>query len=238
MIDWLIQSSLANPNLMHGVAPDGLLSASEMRRLAAIGAHKRRGDWLLGRWTAKQLIQSYIERRTGTRIPLHLITIASDPDGAPRVIADNNSKLASAISDLQLSISHSHGHAFCALSGADTAIGADIERIEPRAAVFAEDYFTPHEQQQILSAPPETHDTLVTLIWSAKEAVLKSLRLGLTVDTRSVSIDLAASASTGLAWAPLLVRSSPPSDRARGRLCGWWRVTGEYVLTLALAQAA
>jgi 4'-phosphopantetheinyl transferase len=230
---------------MCGVVPDGLLSASEAQRLAGISAHKRRSDWLLGRWTAKQLIQSYVERRTGTLIPLQAITIASDPDGAPRVVtdcrlqtADCGLNLQSAITNLQLSISHSHGHAFCAVSDADTAIGVDIERIEPRAAVFAEDYFTPHEQQQLQSASPERYDTLVTLIWSAKEAVLKTLRLGLTVDTRTVSIEVGASASAGLAWAPLLVRSSPSPERARGQLCGWWRVSGEYVLTLALAQAA
>jgi len=246
MIDWLIQSTAAYPNLGRGVAPEGLLSPSEAQRLATMVAEKRRGDWLLGRWTAKRLIQSHIEQRTGVHVPLEFITIASDPDGAPRVITDCRLQIAdcglnlqSAIYNLQLSISHSHGYAFCAISDqSGVAIGADLERIEPRAPTFAEDYFTPFEQQQVQSAPPDARNALVTLIWSAKEAVLKTLRLGLTVDTRSVSIELGAWASAGITWAPLMVRSAPVPELAQEHLCGWWRVIGDYALTLALTQAA
>ena len=160
---------------------------------------KRRSDWLIGRWTAKHLIQSYIERQTGVQPLLHSLTVMNDPDGAPRVIADCRLQIAdydldlqSAICNLQLSISHCDGHAFCALSDTDgMQIGVDIERIEPRAAEFAEDYFTAHELDQLRAAPPESRDTLVTLIWSAKEAALKALRLGLTVDTRKIECTVA-----------------------------------------------
>ncbi len=36
--------------------------------------------------------------------------------------------------------------------------------------------------------PADLVDTLVTATWSAKEAVLKALQLGLTVDTRRVTV--------------------------------------------------
>ncbi len=236
MIDWLVQSSIAHPDLRRGLAPTGLLSPSEQRRLAAMPIEKRRHDWLLGRWTAKRLVQAYIAQHSGVQIPLEQIVVTSAPDGAPQLLADDSHRL-SALYNLQalsLSISHCNGHAFCALSdGGRFHVGADIERIEPRAPVFAEDYFTAHELAQLHAAPPATRDILVTLIWSAKEAVLKALRLGLTVDTRSVSITLGPAPSGRLAWAPLTVQAAP----AAGPLEGWWQVVGDYVLTLAQTRA-
>jgi len=233
MIEWLIQSIAGHPALARGIAPSGLLSEQEQQRLIELKTVKRRSDWLIGRWTAKRLIQAYIERQTGVQPPLHTLTVANDPAGAPRIIADLN--LQFAICNLQLSISHCDGRAFCALS--DTCgiqLGVDIERIEPRAATFAEDYFTAHELDQLRAAPPESRDTLVTLIWSAKEAALKALRLGLTVDTRSISCTIGAP-ETAHGWAHMDI----VCDRRRLRvsaapmLSGCWRMMNDYVLTVA-----
>jgi len=244
MIDWLIQSMTAHPDLAHGLAPEGLLSLGEQQRLAALAVAKRRRDWLLGRWTAKHLLQSYVARCIGTWLPLDAFVISSDPDGAPRVIvdcrlqvADWEKNLQSVICNLQLSISHCNGYAFCAISDrSGLAIGADIERIAPRAPEFAADYFTPRELMQVAASPANGRDTTVTLIWSAKEAALKALRLGLTVDTRCVSIELCRPYGAALAWAPLAVRSTLLQAEASGGMYGWWWVVGEYVLTLALMQ--
>src|SRR5437016_3812838 len=110
MIDWLIQSTAGHPALARGIAPAGLLSEEE-QRLIELRTVKRRSDWLIGRWTAKHLIQTYIERRIGVQPPLNTLTVMNDPDGAPRIIADCrlqivNSRLRSefAICNLQLSI--------------------------------------------------------------------------------------------------------------------------------------
>jgi len=243
MIDWLIQPITAHPDLAHGMAPEGLLSPSEQQRMVGLTVPKRLRDWLLGRWTAKRLLQSYVARRTGVWLSLDAFVIASDPDGAPRVIVDCRLQtvdfppnLQSAICNLQLSISHCDGYAFCALAdSAQLAIGADIERIAPRVPEFAADYFTSRELAQVAARPPSEHDAMVTLIWSAKEAALKALRLGLTVDTRRISIDLSHHHGAALDWAPLLVRSALP-NAAAGGLQGWWRIIGEYVLTIALLR--
>ncbi len=107
---------------------------------------------------------------------------------------------------MSLSISHCDDHAFCALSDRQSVrVGADIERIEPRARQFAEDYFTAAELEHVRAAPPDDRDTIVTLIWSAKEAALKALHLGLTVDTRSVAIGLEPTSRFGASWMPLAV---------------------------------
>jgi 4'-phosphopantetheinyl transferase len=246
MIHWLIQSTAGHPALARGIAPAGLLSEPEQQRLIELKTVKRRSDWLIGRWTAKHLIQSYIERQTGVPPLLHWLTVMNDPDGAPRAILDfglgildYDSELKSKIQNLKLSISHCDGHAFCALSDScGTQLGVDIERIEPRAETFAQDYFTAHELDQLRAAPPENRDTLVTLIWSAKEAALKALRLGLTVDTRTISCTVAPAPQVVPTWAALGVRAAPALHGERDCIFqGCWRQFGQYVLTMVVMSA-
>jgi 4'-phosphopantetheinyl transferase len=227
MIDWLIQSTAAHPDLACGTAPAGLLGAGEQHRLDGLRAEKRRRDWLLGRWTAKRLVQAYVEQQTGQLIPTESIVVASDADGAPRLIMDNDLYL-------HLSISHSHDLALCAISDRPgVAIGADIEKVETRAPGFADDYFTPHELEQLRAAPHPEKDAVTTLIWSAKEAALKALRLGLTVDTRAVSCTLASPDGDRTGWAALSVSCDPALlGRHAGELSGWWRFMDGYVVTL------
>ena len=239
MIDWLIQSTTGHPALARGIAPPGLLSEQEQLRFMELRTIKRRSDWLIGRWTAKHLIQAYVERQTGIQPPLHTLTVINDPDGAPRIITDCSSRSQFAICNLQLSISHCDGHAFCALSDiCGLQVGADIERVEPRAAAFAEDYFTAHELDLLRGAPPDSRDALVTLIWSAKEAALKALRLGLTVDTRTISCTVAPALQLAPAWAALGIQAAPGllGDREYG-FQGWWRQFGQYVLTIVAMGA-
>jgi len=245
MIEWLIQSAAAHPALACGVAPAGLLSEREQKQLAALRIDKRRRDWLLGRWTAKHLLQAYIERRTGVRPPLNTLTVGNDLRGAPYVtgdwglaIGDRELIAQSPIptpQSLNLSISHCNGYAFCALTDTpDLRIGADIERVEPRLWQFVEDYFTEDEVTLVRHAPADQRDMLITAIWSAKEAALKVLHLGLSVDTRSVicSFSIPQHVDDWIGFdivcdRRLLGLSSAPV------LTGWWRQMSSYVLTLA-----
>ena len=67
MIHWLLQSTDAHPDLARGHPPVGLLCKLEHARLSNLTIDKRRREWLLGRWTAKQLLQAYLEQETGAR---------------------------------------------------------------------------------------------------------------------------------------------------------------------------
>ena len=60
------------------MAPAGLLSAAELERMGQFTAEKRRREWLLGRYTAKQLVQRYLDQETGQRPPLDALVIARE----------------------------------------------------------------------------------------------------------------------------------------------------------------
>ncbi|NUQ07274.1 MAG: 4'-phosphopantetheinyl transferase superfamily protein, partial [Anaerolineae bacterium] len=134
--------------------------------------------------------------------------------------------------------SHSAGRAFCAL-GEQAMLGADLERIVPRAPGFAADYFTTAERALTAAADAAHRDLMTTAIWCGKEAALKALGLGLTVDTRTVAC--LGAVPTADAWTRFTIaleESIPiPGSGAAPALLGWWRRLDDFVLTLAADRA-
>ncbi len=251
MIRWLVQSVVNHPDLAAGRPPCGLLSHVEQERYAGYLNPKRRRDWLLGRWTAKRLIQAHYAATAGFHPALDSFTVTQDPDGAPYAESchpalggSHTSGEPPARLPLALSISHSHGYAFCAVCDIDSApisLGADLELVEPRGAAFVRDYFTDREQCALRDTPPAVNDLLVTATWSAKESVLKALRLGLRVDTRVVQC-LVPPIQPRM-WSTFSIDlcggTALPQAEARGGFTGWWRVIDnrlrpgtQFVLTL------
>ncbi len=226
MIHWLVESAsdLAEK-------PEWFLSRAEQAKYATFHAAKRREEWLLGRWTAKRLLQAALLQTTNELLALDALEIFNDADGAP--FASCNALPAA----WNLSLSHSHAHAFCAVS--ETRVGADLEFIEPRAENFVGDYFTANESARVNAASDAARAVLVTAIWSAKEAALKALHKGLSVDTRAVEISIAPLERAPEHWTPFAIavrrdtfgRTAPP-------LRGWWRGWGAFVLTLAAESHA
>ncbi len=222
-----------------------MLGPNEQRLFAKFRAPKRQHDWLLGRWTGKRLLQEALGRECGPAPALESIEILPDSTGAPRVRLGAHAWLPSGL----LSLSHSGTAAVAALAprplygdastSADYpgAIGVDLEAIEPRSPGFVADYFTEEEIRQVEEAVPDERDLMVNVIWSAKEAALKALRLGLTVDTRTVSCQIAPRLledSGVYTWGSIAVRSALPLPGCR--LVGWWRQWGtSHVLTLITA---
>lgn len=226
MIHWLVQPAATLPNPLH----DGVLSAAEANVYAGLTVEKRRADWLLGRITAKQLAQSYLDNTTGRAPSLDAIIVAAEPDGAPYA------SLGGARLPVSLSISHSHGTALCALveASAGQSLGCDIEWIEPRDPSFGAEFFTAREQAQAAASPEP--DVALTALWSAKEAVLKAVREGLRIDTRQVEIILPA--VLGAEWSPLEIAvSAALASRFPGAWSGWVRRHEGFVLTMALRSS-
>ncbi|MCO5196312.1 MAG: 4'-phosphopantetheinyl transferase superfamily protein [Anaerolineae bacterium] len=198
------------------------LNSAEREKAGAFKIEKRQRDWLLGRWTAKQLVASVVGP-----IALRDIEIANRVSGEPFVKGIGESAG-------QLSISHSHGHAFCAFLPDDKAVlGADIELIETRQPVFVADYFTIEEQKHVAAASAAMQSTLITAIWSTKEAALKALHKGLSVDTRSVSCLIAVNASDSAEWQSFTIEIDPKRLPDSPNLTGSWCVYNQFALTVA-----
>lgn len=247
MIHWLVQTTDAHPALAQGVPPPGMLGQQEVFAFAGLKTEKRRRDWLLGRWTAKHLLQQMVRERCGTEVPLAALQVLNGRTHAPVI----NCELDIDMGDLPaISISHSNHHAFCAalprqtllIEKTDAAqatsqhppqIGADIEQIVPRSAQFVQDYFTLIERTAVQQAAPEMTDVLVTAIWSAKEAALKALQLGLTVDTHCVTCAIEPLPEPPQAWTPFPIELDTSRLQSVPLLQGWWRVMDGFVLTLA-----
>jgi 4'-phosphopantetheinyl transferase len=226
MIQWLIRSVEQNSDLAQGIAPPNMLHPVEQRRLSSLRVTKRRREWLLGRWTAKQLLQTCLAQERHVRLPLESIAIYNDAAGVPVALVQDQEWI--------ISISHSHNVAFCATLPADAracGLGADIEHIESRAERFVEDYFTSAEIDRVRRAPETRRDTFITAIWSAKEAALKALQLGLTIDTRRVNCAIDPQQYHATDWLAFEITCERTYTE---RLHGWWRIWNDHVLTLAV----
>ncbi len=219
------------------------LSPSELARLEGMRIPKRRADWRLGRWTAKNAVAAYLKLACDS-IALSGIEIRSKDSGAPEVF------LANEVAAVSISLSHRSEVAACAIAPSGTRLGFDLEVIEPRSQAFLEDYFTADEQQLIASASSTDRDKVVNLFWSAKESALKALDVGLRLDTRRVSVSsmegLSLAAETELRigeHAPDQTESTPsvwnPLRVSFGDYIfqGWWQQTGVLLRTMVSAPA-
>jgi 4'-phosphopantetheinyl transferase len=222
---WLEQTEADVP------AENDWLSDSEAFHLVGMRVPKRRADWRLGRWTAKRAIAVYLQLPTdpGT---LASIEIRPAPSGAPEVF------LANRPAALAISLSHRGGTGLCAVGSSGVELGCDLELIEPRSDSFIADYFTFEEQALIASADAADRFCLLALLWSAKESTLKTLRTGLRVDTRCVTVRPADTRKPPVhhldyessGWRPLTTHCGD------GRTFhGWWQQTGDLVRTLVAA---
>ncbi len=199
---------------------DNWLSKEEREVVSAFRFPKRRTDWRLGRWTAKQTI--CLLKNWGDSA-LASLEIRSDSNGAPEVFFEGKP------ADVSISISHSGDRSFCLAGPRTLAAGCDLEWIEPREKNFAPDYFTDEELAFVLQAQ-DKREMAETLIWSAKESALKVIRKGLTLDTRSVGIrpDFAEPSEVWQRWTGKSL--DPPRIYH-----GLWRAADSFIYTLAVA---
>lgn len=172
---------------------DTFLCSAESAYLQTLRAEKRRGDWLGGRFALKVLLaresgllpvcslpsavaECPVEMSAAALGVLKNIDVVKLPSGAPQVFIG-------AVPDARsVSITHSHGWVVAALSAPQTFLGIDLEKIEPRSRAWAEDFFDPREKG------PGTDEHL-TKIWTQKEAVLKLLGRGLSLNTQEIVLD-------------------------------------------------
>jgi 4'-phosphopantetheinyl transferase len=212
-VRWLAVTSRDVP------AGDAWLGPDELAKQATLRFAKRRDDWRLKRWAAKQALG----RLTHTSAPERLQVLNTE-DGRP-VAYDGRDPLA-----VTLSLTDRDGTAVCMVGPPAARLGCDLELVEPRSPTFVADWLTPPEQAAVAAAGQP--DLVANLIWSAKEAALKALAVGLRRPTRAVEVTPGPPPMSMEEWSPLEVRAE------EGLLRGWWRPYRAFVLTAVADGAA
>ncbi len=90
---------------------------------------------------------------------------------------------------VEFNVSHSADLALIAIA-AQGPLGVDIEALrDVRDPIeLAARYFHPEERRIVDASPPESQNSVFLTCWTRKEAVLKSMGIGLTLDTRRMKV--------------------------------------------------
>jgi 4'-phosphopantetheinyl transferase len=196
------------------------MTEAEREVLARFRVPKRRGDWLLGRWVAKRALVLAGEAARESDV-----TILAATSGAPEAFVHGRS------AGVSLSLTHSHGIAVAALGPAGTSLGIDLEAIEERTPGFLGDWFTPAEQAFVAETGAGEAALAATLVWSAKESVMKALREGLRIPPKAVEVSTGRGPADG-SWRPFAARG-PGQDAWHG----WWKGEAGFVLCVVASPA-
>ena len=142
---------------------DEWLTAPEAARLNAMRYTKRRDEARLGRWTAKHAVARALGR---SRDPedLRAVVIRNASDGAPEAFVGDTA------AGVAISMTDRAGWGVCTVADGPTALGCDLELVEPRTHRFVADYFTPAERDLVASSP-DSHDLLANLIWLTRKSI-------------------------------------------------------------------
>ena len=206
---WLTRSLADVP------AADEWLGPRERAVLDGLRVEKRRSDWRLGRWAAKEALAAW------SGAALDEVEVLAADDGAPEFFVRGER------ADAALSLSHRRGRALAVVAGAGVAIGCDLEAVEPRSDAFVRTWLAPAERESVLAAGEAGGARLANLLWTAKEAAAKARREGLRLDVRGAAVSLDGWDRPGRdEWRPLAVRWEREGVEVRG----WWREEPDWVL--------
>jgi 4'-phosphopantetheinyl transferase len=208
------------------------LAPEEQAILTSKRFPKRRSEWVHGRLVAKTLIAHCHPQAVGR--PIQDIIIRNETRGAPYGVLQDGTSISGC-----LSVSHSCSLAVAALSLVDhLRVGIDLEAIAPRPTGFFENYFTGNEIDYVRAGSEEELRSRLTLIWSAKESVLKAMRIGLAKDTRQIDIipqEKESDQPPSNSWNRYKVNIDAGMAESI-RPCswlGWWKFLPGYILTVA-----
>jgi 4'-phosphopantetheinyl transferase len=201
---------------------EAVLSGRERERAARLLSERQRRRYVASRAALRQILAS----RVG--VDARALRFELGPHGKPSLRGDGP----------PFNLAHSHGLALIAVvtgaSGAgERSVGVDVELIrrDRDVAGLARRFLSAREREQLERLRDPELTAAFHWCWTAKEAYLKALGVGLTAPLRDfdVSVDLAAPAA-------LL------ADRSMTSTKGWTltrlRVADGYAATVAVATAA
>ncbi|MEL6493783.1 MAG: 4'-phosphopantetheinyl transferase superfamily protein [Cyanobacteria bacterium J06623_7] len=157
------------------------LSADEIIRANRFRFPQHQRRFIASRGILRQLLGNYLG------INASKLVFAYEARGKPFLALPQNQSL-------QFNISHSHEYALLAFTR-EHQIGVDIEyqRPIPDALKIANRFFSATESQLLKQAPESEQANLFFQLWTAKEAYLKALGMGLSGSLSSVEIALDSS---------------------------------------------
>jgi 4'-phosphopantetheinyl transferase len=152
----------------------GLLSQSERERATRYRSHCDRDEFVVGRVGLRLLLGARLRR------PPAALELVTGPAGAPGLGGD-------VVAPVQFGLSHSGGRVVYAL-WTTGRVGIDIEAVTDVDAATADLILAPDERARLEAVAPPQRSALLLRWWTAKEAYLKALRVGLQRDPRSVAV--------------------------------------------------
>jgi len=150
------------------VPPEEFLSESEKERLGSFQFAAKKQEFLLGRSAAKRALGALLEEPD-----LRQIEIRSGIYGQPLV---HHPRISSA----EVTVSHSHGLAIALAYPAEYPMGIDLETISTVSAetIIGELEASPQELTWLATGGVDAA-TACCVLWTAREALGKALRIGL-----------------------------------------------------------
>lgn len=131
---------------------------------------KRKTEWLGGRLALKKLLAAH---QGGMLTDFEILT----PGGVGKPTIRQGGKEIT----IPFSLTHSNGYAVAAIATDQKYIGIDLEKIAPRINAWKNTFFLPEELAR-------EDDEFLTGLWTQKEAVVKLLGSGLTINSLDVRI--------------------------------------------------
>lgn len=154
-----------------------LLSKDERNRAARFKFDKHRRRYIACRGTLRTILGRYLGLE-----PLRL-EFAYGPQGKPALTNGHE------VSDLQFNLSRSHERGIVAVHRQEE-LGVDIEHLRPipDALQIARRFFSTEEYRALDALPPAEHGSAFFGYWTRKEAVVKSIGMGLSLPTESFTL--------------------------------------------------
>jgi 4'-phosphopantetheinyl transferase len=162
-------------------ATRSVLSAGETIRASKFAFDRDRNRFIQSRYCARALLGSYLGLR---------------PAQVPIVIGEHGKPFLDMRNPIAFNLSHSHDRGVLVVACTPDAhgIGIDIERCNPQTDIHAvaETVFSTNEIAAMKRLPIEHQRSAFFRCWTRKEAYLKALGFGFTVDPRMVSVGISA----------------------------------------------
>ena len=161
-----------------GLGEASLANVDEVRTFVV---DKRRREHLSGRWLLEQVLREFM------KVDASLVMVIRDEHRAPSLTYINGVWVRTPLPSI--SIAHSQGRALVAVGPADRGIGVDAEPVGRTMASNAFDMMAKGEELTMLRKHPQR----AMNAWVAKEAVQKSMGLGMHLNPREIKISIGES---------------------------------------------